>query len=74
MQFQRWKMKHAIPHWKDNIKNLGNLSIQDHLLIKCNRILNLKKTARNSKNSTAIKIHVTLIIRKCLAITIPTGK
>ena len=48
MQFQCRQIKHAIPQlWKDSIKNfarnLSNLSIQDHHLIKCHRILNLEK-------------------------------
>ena len=61
MQFQRWKIKHAIPHWKDNIKNLRNLSIQDHLLIKCNRILNLKKQHGTQKIQLPLKYMLRLL-------------
>ena len=51
-QFRLKNNKHAIPQlWKDNIKNfarnLNNLSIQDHYLIKCNRILNLERLNSN---------------------------
>ena len=43
-----WEIMHALPqHWKENIKqfarNLINLHIQDHHLIKCTTIQNLEK-------------------------------
>ena len=52
MQFQYRQIIHALPqHWKETIKqfarNLNNLYIQDHRLIKCNTIYNLEKL--NSK-------------------------
>ena len=52
MQFQYRQIIHALPqHWKETIKqfarNLNNLYIQDHHLIKCNTIYNLEKL--NSK-------------------------
>ena len=52
MQFQYRQIIHAFPqHWKETIKqcarNLNNLYIQDHHLIKCNTIYNSEKL--NSK-------------------------
>ena len=52
MPFQYQQIIHALPqHWKGTIKqfarNLHNLYIQDHHLIKCNTIYNLEK--HNSK-------------------------
>ena len=48
MQFQYWEIIHALPqYWKETIKqfarNLNNLYIQDHHLIKCNMIYNSKE-------------------------------
>ena len=48
MQSQYRQIIHALPqYWKETIKqfagNLNNLFIQDHHLIKCNTIYNLKK-------------------------------
>ena len=48
MQFQYQQIIHALPqHWKETIKqfarNLNNLYIQDHRLIKCKTIYNLEK-------------------------------
>ena len=48
MQFQHLQIMHALPHhWKETIKhfarNLNNLYIQDHHLIKFNMIYNLEK-------------------------------
>ena len=52
MQFQYRQIIHALPqHWKETLKyfarNLNNLYIQHHHLIKCNTIYNLEKL--NSK-------------------------
>ena len=47
MQFQYLQIIHALPqHWKESInnfaRNLNNLYIQDHHLIKCNTIYSLE--------------------------------
>ena len=52
MQFQYRQIIHALPqHWKETIKqfarNLNNLYIKDHHLIKCNTIYNLEKLNSN---------------------------
>ena len=48
MQFQYQQIVHALPeHWKETIKhfarNLNNLYVQDHHLIRCNTIYNLER-------------------------------
>ena len=70
IQFQCWQNMHGIPElWKDNIKNfarnVSKLSIQDHNLIKCHRILNLK----NLSTRELYKIQLSLKYEKLITRT-----
>ena len=63
MHFEYMQIIHALPqHWKESInnfaRNLNNLYIQDHHLIKCNMIYSLEKLNTKGTLSYAIGIEI----------------
>ena len=74
MQFQYLQIIHALPqHWKESMNhfagNLNNLCIQDHHLIKCNKIYSLEKlNTKELYHMQSLLNHVKLIYElPCIA-------